>query len=354
VDWRDSSGRRRQRQFKTKDEAKLFRDKLVRERYAKEYGVLLEASFAELLEIYEAKKPWRTESYRERVMRALRLTPFQDLPSAEAIEAYRDARLKAGIKPSTVRQDLAEIHDSLKWVVKLRYLAQNPAKEVERPTVPIKQDDPATFIPYEEFEKLLEASGRDAPLFDFAVWRGLRTTEVLALEWADVKDGYILVRRGKGRRQRLVPLLKAAREAMSVVPRHLTSTKVLWWGSDRHALLRGLQRRCQWAKITKYRFHDLRHTFGSYAAMSGVNLEVIAKAMGSHVNDGDQALRTPASGIQTQGVGQDGRLWYKKEDKTFLTPRNHREQVNPENPGVASSILALPTNCLSHRTLPLP
>ena len=53
VDWTDPTGRRRQKQFKTKDEAKLFRDKLIRERYAKEYGVLLEASFKEFLEIYE-------------------------------------------------------------------------------------------------------------------------------------------------------------------------------------------------------------------------------------------------------------------------------------------------------------
>ncbi len=168
----------------------------------------------------------------------------------------------------------------MKWAVKLRYLAENPARQVERPSLPVKQDDPAAFIPYEEFEKLLDASGRDAPLFEFAVWTGLRITEILALEWADVKDDYILVRRGKGRKQRLVPLLRQAREALSVVPRHLSSTKVFWWASDRHALLRRLQRPCKSAKILKYRFHDLRHTFGSYAAMSGVSLEVIAEAMG--------------------------------------------------------------------------
>ena len=72
-----------------------------------ENGVRLEASFQEFLEIYEAKKPCRTESYHERVMRALLAMPFAGLPTTEEIEAYRDARLTAGLKPSTVRQDLA-------------------------------------------------------------------------------------------------------------------------------------------------------------------------------------------------------------------------------------------------------
>jgi integrase len=280
VDWTDPTGKRRQQQFKTKQEAGFFHDKLIRERYAKQYGVLLKASFADFLKIYEAKRPWRTESYRERVMRALKLVPFEEFPTAEAIEAYREARLKAGIKPSTVRQDLAAIHDCLKWAVKLRYLASNPAKEVERPSLPVKQDDPAAFVPYEEFEKLLDASGREAPIFEFTVWTGLRATEVLMLEWPDIKDEYVVVRMGKGRKQRIVPLLKRAREALSVVPRHVSTKRVFWWMPSRYALLNSLQTRCRWVGIPEYTFHDLRRTFGSYAAMSGVDMEVIAQCMG--------------------------------------------------------------------------
>jgi integrase/recombinase XerD len=283
VDWTDPTERRRQKQFKTKQEAEFFRDKVIRERYAKEYGVLLKASFEEFLKIYETKKPWRTESYRERVMRALKLVPFEEFPTTEAIEAYRDSRLKGGIKPSTVRQDLAAIHDCLKWAVKLRYLGENPTKEVERPSLPVKQDDPAAFIPFEEFEKLLKVSGRDKPIFQFAVWTGLRITEVISLKWEDVnlRDGYVLVKRGKGRKQRIVPILKNARLALKEVPRAtFAPEKVFWWATSRHALLDRLQWRCKWAGIPRYTFHRLRHTFGSYAAMSGVDLEVIARCMG--------------------------------------------------------------------------
>src|SRR5262245_2645893 len=72
--------RRLRRQFATKQEAELYRDKLIRNHYAGEYGVLLEASFPDFLKVYEAKKPWRTETYRDRVMSALRLMPFDHFP----------------------------------------------------------------------------------------------------------------------------------------------------------------------------------------------------------------------------------------------------------------------------------
>jgi integrase len=241
--------------------------------------VLLEASFADFLDIYQAKKPWRTESYRERVMSALKIAPFESFPSAEAIEQYRDERLKTSA-PSTVRQDLAALHDCLKWAVKLKYLRTNPAKEVDRPSLPVKQDDPADYLSPEQFAELIAKAKKDRPLYKFAVWTGLRITELLTLEWPDVRDGYVMVKRGKGRKQRIVPLLPQALAALNEVPRRLNDPRIFWWMKDRHTTLRRFQRRLAWAELPKFRFHDLRHTFGAYAAQAGVDLEVIAAAMG--------------------------------------------------------------------------
>jgi integrase len=278
LNWR-RDGRRHQKQFRTRHEAELYRDKVVRERYAHDYDVLLEASFAEFIRIYETKKPWRTESYRERVLSALRLMPFDAFPSSEAVERYRDERLKTSA-PATVRQDLAALADCLKWAVKLRYLRTNPAKDVERPSLPVKQDDPAAYLTAQQFGDLLSKAKNDTPLYKFAVWTGLRITELLALEWPDVRDGFVIVKRGKGRKQRIVPLLPQASEALKAVPRRLNDARIFWWMKDRHTTLRRFQRRLVWAQLPRFRFHDLRHTFGAYAAQAGVDLEVIAAAMG--------------------------------------------------------------------------
>lgn len=278
LDWTDGAKRQR-KQFGTKQEAELFRDKLIRQHYARDYDVLLEASFPDFLKIYVAKKPWRTDSYRERVMSALHLVPFEQFPTAEMIEHYRDERLK-GSAPSTVRQDLAALADCLKWAVKLKYLRTNPANEVERPSLPVKQDDPAAYLTPEQFGDLVAKAKHDRPLYKFAVWTGLRITEILVLEWPDVRDGYVVVKRGKGRKQRIVPLLPQALAALKEVPRRLNDPRVFWWMRDRHTTLRRFQRRLEWAELPRFRFHDLRHTFGAYAAQSGVDLEVIAAAMG--------------------------------------------------------------------------
>jgi integrase len=275
-------------QFATKHEAELYRDSLIRKRYARDYDVLLEASFPKFVEVYEARKPWRTESYRGRVMSALKQMPFARFPTAEEIERYREDRLSAKKSPATVRQDLAALHDCLKWAVKLKYLHANPAKEVERPSLPVKQDDPAAYLTPEQFGDLLMADKRalraktqpDSPLYKFAVWTGLRITELLALEWTDVRDGFVVVRRGKGRKQRIVPLLPQAIAALQEAPRRLKDPRVFWWMRDRHTTLRRFQRRLAWAELPQFRFHDLRHTFGAYAAQAGVDLEVIAAAMG--------------------------------------------------------------------------
>jgi integrase len=278
LDWNDE-GKRRQKQFRTRQEAELYRDKLIRGRYAREYDVLLEASFPDFLKIYESKKPWRTASYRERVMSALSLMPFEQFPTAEAIERYRDERLKKSA-PSTVRQDLAALADCLKWAIKLKYLRTNPAKEVERPSMPVKQDDPAAYLTPQQFGDLIAVAKQDRPLYKFAVWTGLRITEILILEWGDIRDGVVVVRRGKGRKQRVIPLLPPALEALKETPRRLNVPRIFWWMRDRHTTLRRFQRRLAWAELPPFRFHDLRHTFGAYAAQAGVDLEVIAAAMG--------------------------------------------------------------------------
>jgi integrase len=279
VDWKDSSGRH-QRQFQSKVEAELFRDKLIKERHSREYGVLLETTFPDFLKVYVVKKPWRTESYRARVMSALGLMPFQQFPTTEAVEAYRDERLAAKKSPSTIRQDVAALADCLKWAVKLKYLHTNPAKEVERPSLPVKQDDPAAYLTPVQFSDLITVVQQDRPLYKFAVWTGLRITELLILEWGDIRDGFVTVRRGKGRKQRIVPLLPQALDALKEVPRRLNDPRIFWWMRDRHTTLRRFQRRLRWAKLPQFRFHDLRHTFGAYAAQAGVDLEVIAQAMG--------------------------------------------------------------------------
>lgn len=280
-------GRRRiRRQFRTRNEAELYRDKLIRERRSEAYGTLLDRiTFKAFVPVYVAKKPWKTATYRERVMVSLDKTfvPFHDqyLTDIEpaAIEAFRGERLRT-VAPSTVRQDLAALADFCTWAVKLHYLDRNPMAKVERPSLPTKPDNPAPYLTPEAFGDLLTVAGQDAPLYEFAVWTGMRESELLALGWSDLKDGFVTVRLGKGRKQRLIPLVPQAVAALQKVPKRLKEPRVFWWVRSRYQVYKRFRRRLKWAKLSGYRFHDLRHSFASYAAMSGVDIRVIADALG--------------------------------------------------------------------------
>src|ERR1700675_3221952 len=280
-------GARIQKQFKSKALAERAYQKLIQGTDLSP-GRLPDISFSDFVKVYGEKKPWRTESYKTRVLSALALFPHQERSLSRVllgeVEEWRDSRLTSK-SASTVRQDVAALKDCLKWAVKLGYLRRNPAASVERPSLPIKQDDPAAYIPQDDFyDKLLPLAGpKDGPLWRFMAWSGLRITEALSLEPADVnlKENYVTVRRGKGRKQRIVPLLPEAKQALQAAPRStLRPSKVFGYASDRHACLRRFQRRCTKAGIGPYRIHDLRHSFGSWAAMAGVDLEVIAACMG--------------------------------------------------------------------------
>jgi integrase len=126
------------------------------------------------------------------------------------------------------------------------------------------------------------------PVFVVALETGLRRSDLLGLRWrsVDFESGWIRVAMQKTRLEAVIPISNACREALLECRRgSLRAEKVFvnsegqplsWTTVRRHFVLAkriaGITRR--------FRFHDLRHTFGSTLASRGVSLQVIAKALG--------------------------------------------------------------------------
>lgn len=282
------SGRRIRKQFGTRQEAELYRDQLIRERNAERYGALLDETITleDFTKVYFEKKPWRTETYRERADWSVKaLTPTFGTLRLTAItpalmEEYARTRLKDHA-PSTVRQELATLSDIFRWAIKLRYADRNPCRDVERPHLPERQDETPQYMTPEQFGDLVTQAGRDVPLYEFAVFSGLRASELLALTWTDIRDRMVVVRRGKGRKQRIVPLVPQAEAALAKVPRRLKEPRIFWWVHSRYQLYDDLQRHLKSAGMEgQFTVHELRHTFGAWCSQAGVDLRVIGAAMG--------------------------------------------------------------------------
>lgn len=174
---------------------------------------------------------------------------------------------------------------------------ENPLDRVRNLPNNLREPDP--FSP-EEVKKILEnCDSENRRLFQFAFWSGLRTSELIALQWKDIslEKKLVFVRRAKvkGREKgpktsagkREVMLLTPAKDALEEVELDLRNGKVFLnpktgepWTGDRQI------RESAWTHIlrkagVRYRnpYHT-RHTYASMLLSAGENPMWVASQMG--------------------------------------------------------------------------
>lgn len=126
------------------------------------------------------------------------------------------------------------------------------------------------------------------PIFVVALETGLRKRDLLGLKWSSVKfgAGVISVQTTKTGQDVVIPLSRACREALEECRNRPVVGQLVFVTEDgapypESNLLRYFTTAKRLAGITRrFRFHDLRHTFGSTLASAGVPLQIIAKALG--------------------------------------------------------------------------
>ena len=212
-------------------------------------------------------------------------------------------------KASTVNRKLAALSALMRWGIQSGQITTDPTINVK--TVQQSAAAPRWLDKHEQFalqraiEKDLQLAQlryprrwvtrrRDASLILFLLHTGLRLIEVVSLELSDVqvsdRKGITLVRRGKGNKERCVPLNAEARKALQewLAVRPQVSDAFIWIavestaddGISGRAVQRILCRYAQDAGLQELTPHILRHTFAKNLANKGVGLEKIAALLG--------------------------------------------------------------------------
>jgi integrase/recombinase XerD len=143
----------------------------------------------------------------------------------------------------------------------------------------------------EEVRQLLEAAtpGRDRLLFQITYACGLRVSELVCLQVADIdsKRMVIHVRQGKGKKDRLVPLSQRLLEALRSYWRQARPKTWLFAAprGDGHLGICWVQKLCRklvrQAKLTKRATpHTLRHSYATHLLEAGVDLITLQKILG--------------------------------------------------------------------------
>lgn len=256
------------------------------------------------------RKPTTLDSYRS-VLRTHLLPRVGDVAVEEVtprdVEAIAAKMLRDGKAEHTRARTLKLISQVFDFARRRGWCSENPCREVERPQV--RESADIRFLGREELEALLSAvdvaekpfGSADRAIFLTAAMTGLRQGELLALRWRDVDwmAKRIRVRRSyvrghwgtpKSRSgERSVPLsTRVAGELKRYLRRssfradddlvfaHPRTGGVL----DHGSLSRRFKAALKAAGVRRIRFHDLRHTFGTRMAATGVPMRALQEWMG--------------------------------------------------------------------------
>ena len=202
------------------------------------------------------------------------------------IEGYKGKRLKDGVKKRTVNKELAYLSALVRWATEMRICNPLPFKIKGFP--PKQAKAPIPIIPSPaEIQSLIEAfNPRHRGLILLMYDAGLRSSEARFLRAEDIDlQNLIIIVTGKGNKQRIVPITtgrlieELTRKVNEKGQGYLYPSPIT--GRPYNDIRTAIENAAQRAGITKHIYpHLLRHSHGTHAMASGVNLRALQGAMG--------------------------------------------------------------------------
>ncbi|HEY2498217.1 MAG TPA: tyrosine recombinase XerC [Candidatus Angelobacter sp.] len=217
-----------------------------------------------------------------------------------SIRGYLSHLHGCGLSKVSVARALAALRSMYKWLGREGIVQQNPAKLVSTPKLPKKLPRVPTI---EEINGLLNTEmpesaafpERDRAIFELLYGCGLRNSELVGIELGDIDEanGVILVR-GKGKKQRYVPLEGAAADALSTYRKARKELLNAASKSSRRLFInqrggpltsRSVGRIVKQIAIARglpqdIHPHTLRHAFGTHMLTEGADLRAIQELLG--------------------------------------------------------------------------
>jgi integrase/recombinase XerD len=222
--------------------------------------------------------------------------------SVEMLRGYLETLGRQKLKPATAARRLSALRQYFKFLVTEGLRKDDPTAALDAP----KRGRPLPKVLSEsEVAGMIEAAGREdkagalrlAALMELIYASGLRVSELVSLPLAAAKrDQPFLVVRGKGSKERLVPLNEAAKQALAAylevrgrfLPRSLKASPWLFPSSGdsghltRQRLGQLMKDAAAKAGIDPARVspHVLRHAFATHLLDRGADLRALQKMLG--------------------------------------------------------------------------
>ena len=218
------------------------------------------------------------------------------------IRGYLGELYERGLAKASVARSLAAVRSWFQWMARAGHVTSNPAALVATPKLP-KHLPRVPSI--EQMNHLVETAAsdeaaawpeRDRVIFELLYGCGIRNAELVGLNLTDLHWAReVILVRGKGRKQRYVPLGDAAADAIRA---YLPSRTLKLAGKANEALLLNLRLRGTGRLTTRsvgrivkqislakglpaeIHPHTLRHAFGTHMLEEGADLRAIQELLG--------------------------------------------------------------------------
>jgi len=228
------------------------------------------------------------------------LTPA-GLTSRDVRDYREHMQTVAHAAPATINRRLAALRAYGAWLVDSGQLDSNPAQHArlvaEQQLAPRWLDRRQLAALERELQRAVQSARTEASRFRairnqaigaLLIYSGIRVGELSALEPGDLaiteRAGWLTIRRGKGNKQRKLPVILEARRPLAAWLEIRPAGAALFCDQDGQALLpRGVQRaieecgRLAGVPVTP---HVLRHTYAKNLADAGVTATQIAALLG--------------------------------------------------------------------------
>ncbi len=203
---------------------------------------------------------------------------------------------------TTIVRKLATIRSFFKFLLKKGHVSHNPIAEIKTPKIEKRLPH---YLDVHDVERLLNApqgssfqAKRDRAILETLYSTGLRVSELTGLNLGDVDlTGEIVRARGKGRRERIIPIgsfaLRAIREYLEV-RNSVVDDPAKAAGPDAPLFLNRFGQRLSSRSVRKIMDkyikiaglskktspHTLRHSFATHLLNRGANLRLVQELLG--------------------------------------------------------------------------
>lgn len=205
----------------------------------------------------------------------------------EDIQGFLAKLSKEGYTPKSISRKINSTRTFYRFLKINEYITDDPSLLIEHPHYELT---PPRILNQMEYRALRDAARNDSRMFaiiELLLQTGIRIGELAELKVDDVLGDTLRIRPYEKHEERLVPLNRSAKEALSkylsIRPK-VKEEKVFVTKSGRPFLVRNIrtaiERYFRLAEIKEAKVNDLRHTFVAHHLKHGVSLVVLSKILG--------------------------------------------------------------------------